>query len=328
MQRRQILRLAAGGIAASSLRALAQPASKVWRVGVLTGRRVESVDSDTLGGFVQGMRDLGYVEGKNLTIEWRASLGNAAGLPGLATELVRQKVDVILAVGTAAAGAAQKATSTIPIVIGTAGDPVRSGFVKTLARPGGNITGMSNLTEELGPKQLELLNSMVPKLARVAVLLNPGNDSHGMTLKRIQSAAQRLSVSILPLEARTPREIEGAFSKAVKQKAGAVMVAQDALFTQQQQQLVGLAGKHRLPTITSNRESVSAGLLMSYGTDSRDLFRRAASYVDKILKGAKPGDLPVEQPMKFDLIVNRKTARALGLTVPQSLLISAEKVID
>ena len=307
----------------------AQQQGKVWRVGFLSGRsRPASLDSDIFGAFSNGMRELGYVEGKNLVIEWRFAEGMYERLPTLAAELVKMKVDVIVPAGTPMIIAAQKATTTIPIVFGGINDPVGSGFVKSLARPGGNITGLSNISVDISAKHLEMLLGMVPKLSRVAVLVNPDNSSHAMVLKSVQSAAQRTNAKILPAEARTAPEIEKVFSAVAGAKAGAVIVAGDALFNQQVRQIAELAAKHRLPSVGAIREYVDAGGLMSYGPSITESYRRAAIYVDKILKGAKPGDLPIEQPTKFELIINGKTAKILGLTIPKSLLISADKVIE
>ncbi len=269
-----------------------------------------------------------HVEGKNLEIEWRFADSGFQQLPDLAAELVRIRVDAIVSVGTAATSAAQKATATIPIVIATAPDPVGSGFVASLARPGGNITGLSNLATDIGPKHLQMLLTLVPKLSRVAILMNPANLSHIVTLKNVQAAAQKTNVKILPMEARTVPEIEQAFAAMVREKAGAVIMARDGLFSQQERQIAELAAKYRLPTISGSREFVEAGGLISYGQNNTENYRRAATFVDKIFKGAKPADLPVEQPTKFEFIINRKTAKALGLTIPQSLLISADKVIE
>ena len=327
--RRKLLVALGAGALAAPLSSFAQQQGKVWRVGFLSQRsRPISLDSDTFGAFRQGMRELGYVEGKNLVIEWRFADTQYERLPGLAVEFVQMKVDVIVTSGPAAISAAKKATTTIPIVFGSTQDPVREGFVKSLAHPGGNITGLSNLAGDLGPKHLEMLHSMVPKLSRVGVLMNPANPSNTTALKNVQAAAQRTGVTILSLEARTAKEIENAFFMMAQKKAGAVIVARDALFNQQGRQIVELAAKNRLPYITVYRESVEAGGLMSYAPNLTDQYRRAATYVDKILKGARPGDLPVEQPTKFELIINGKTAKALGLTIPQSLLISADKVIE
>ena len=329
MNRRRILVALGAGALACSLASFAQQQGKVWRVGFLTlRRRPDSLDSYTYGAFSNGMRELGYVEGKNLVIEWRFADNNYERLPDLAAELVRLKVDVIVTAGPAATSAAQKTTTTTPIVFGGTNDPVGSGFVKGLARPGGNISGLSNVSVEMSPKLLEMLLAIAPRLSRVAVLVNPGNPGHATMLKNVQAAAQKANVKVLPVEARTPQEIETAFSVMTKENAGAIIVARDALLNQQAPQIVQLATKHRLPLVASIREYVDAGGLMSYGPSITDGYRRAATYVDKIFKGAKPGDLPVEQPTKFELFINRKTAKALGLTIPQSLLISADRVIE
>ena len=311
------------------LRSLAQQPGKIWRVGILSVRHVDFLDSDNYyGPFRQGMRELGYVDGKNLAIEWRSAEGKYERLPDLAADLVRVKVDVIVTNGTSAVRAAQKATTTIPIVFGSAGDPVRAGLIKSLSRPGGNITGLTNMSGDLGPKHFEMLHSIVPKLSRVAVLLNPANAGQAPNLKAVQTATQKSGVKILPVEARNPQEIESAFSTMTRRNATAVLVINDAVFTQQLRQIAELAIKNRLPAIVAHRQFAEVGGLMSYGPSAADQYRRAAIIVDKILKGAKPADLPVEQPTKFELIINGKTAKALGLTIPQSLLVSADKVIE
>jgi putative ABC transport system substrate-binding protein len=238
------------------------------------------------------------------------------------------KVNVILASTTPAVSAARKATSAIPIIFVNVGDPVGGGLINSLAAPGGNITGVTNVTGELGPKHLEMLHSMAPKVSRVAVLVNPANSTHASPLKEIQAAAKRITVRILPVEARNPQEIDRGFSLMVRESAGAVVVLGDGLFNQQRRQIAELAAKNRLPSIGANREYAEAGFLMSYGVNRADNFRRAATYIDKIFKGAKPGDLPAEQPTKFELFINGKTAKALGLKIPQSLLIMADKVIE
>ena len=327
--RRELLIALGAYVFATPLACFAQQQGKIWRVGFLSLRsRPASLESDTFGAFSNGMRELGYVEGKNLVIEWRFADNKYERLPDLAADLVRLKVDVIVTAGPAATSAAQKATTTIPIVFGGANDPVGSGFVKSLARPAGNITGLSNVSVEMSPKLLEMLLSTMPKLSRVAVLMNPSNSGHATMLKNVQAAAQKANVKVLPVEARTAPEIEKAFSAMAREKAGAVIVARDALFLQQARQIAELAAKHRLPTISGIREHIEAGGLMTYGPNSTDSFRRAATYVDKIIKGEKPANLPVEQPTKFELVINRKTANALGLTIPQSLLIMADRVIE
>jgi putative ABC transport system substrate-binding protein len=327
-RRKLVIALGAGALVAP-LGSFAQQQGKVWRVGFLSARHVDFLDSDYYyGSFRQGMRELGYVEGKNLVIEWRSAEGINERLPGLATELVNLNVDVIVAPGTPTTSAVQKATATIPIVMGNVGDPVGSGFVKSLARPAGNITGLSNMAGDVNLKQLEMLLSMVPKLSRLALLVNPSNPAHNRISERVQAEGQKRGVKILRAEARTPQEIDKAFSLMRQQNAGALLVFNDALFNQQKSQIAELTAKHRLPAVAQDRIVAEAGVLMSYGPSLAGLFRRAATYVDKILKGTKPGDLPVEQPTIFELVINRKTAKALGLTIPQSLLIMADKVID
>ena len=315
-------------ILAPPFSAFAQPHGKVWRVGFLVGRRRLSHDSDFLTAFPKGMHDLGYIEGKNLVIEWRFADGEYERLPDLAAELVKLKVDIILAVGPPVIIAAQKSTTTIPIVIVTGLDPADAGFVKSLARPGGNITGISNLSSEVSTKQLEMLLTMAPKLSRVAVLVNPTNPAHATVVKSISAAAEQAKIKILAVEARTPQEIETGFSLMRKQNATAIIVALDQFLMQQRRQIAELATKNRLPSAGTLREYVEDGGLMSYGVNMADQFRSAAIFVDKILKGAKPGDLPIEQPTKFELVINRKTAKALGIKIPNSILVQATKVIE
>ncbi len=330
MNNRRKLVIALGASAfAAPLGSFAQQQGKVWRVGFLAQpARPDNLDSSFYNGFVLGMRDLGYIEGKNLEIEWRFAEGKVERLPSLVAELLRLKVDVLVTSASTSASAAQKATTAIPIVMVGVGDPVGTGLVKSLARPGGNITGVSNLSMDTGIKTFEMLMSMVPKLSRVAVMANPDNMTRAAVLKNVQAAAQRLGVTILPVDARTPQDIENAVSRAVREKAGGLIAMTDPNFNQLSRQIAELAAKNRLPTIAGLREYVEAGGLMSYGANRTDYFRRVATYVDKIFKGAKPADLPVEQPTKFELFINGKTAKALGLKIPQSLLISADKVIE
>ena len=327
--RRKILIALGAGALVAPFGSFAQQQNKIWRVGFLAGRHVDFLDSDyNYGPFRQGMRELGYVEGRNLAIEWRSAEGKNERLPGLATELVNLKVDVIVVAGTPAASAAQKATTTIPIVMGSIADPVGNGFVKSLAQPAGNITGLSNMSGDVSPKQLEMLLDMVPKLSRVALLVNPSNPANIKSLEIVQAAGQKRGVKILRVDARTPQEIDNAFSWIRQQNAGALMMWTEPFFLQQKSQIAELAAKHRLPSMTGDRIYSEAGCLMSYGPSLADQYRRAATYVDKIFKGAKPADLPVEQPTKFDLVINGKTAKSLGLTIPQALLVSADKVIQ
>jgi putative ABC transport system substrate-binding protein len=325
--------LMAGGtglcVLAAPVSSLAQQKGKFWRVGFLSARRrPDSLDVDYYGAFPQRLRDLGYVEGKNISIEWRYAEGQYERLPAMAAELVQLKVDVMMALGPPAIVAAQKATTTIPIVIVSSIDPVGAGFVKSLARPGGNITGLSNLAGDISSKHLEILLVMVPKLSRVAVLVNPDNSAHATILKNVQAAAKDAGMRVLPLKAKTPGEIENAFSMMAREHAGALIVALDPLFIQQELQIAAQAVKHRLPSIFANREYAEAGGLMSYGQNQADIYRRAADYVDRIFKGAKPGELPVEQPTKLELVINRKTAKAIGLAIPQELLLRADRVIE
>jgi putative ABC transport system substrate-binding protein len=325
-RRKVVIALGAGALTAP-FGSFAQQQGKVWRIGFLSPRHVDFIDSDYYyGPFRRGMRELGYVEGKNLVIEWRSAEGESQRLPGIAAELVNLKVDVIVTGGTPATRAAQKATATIPIVMGSVGDPVGYGFVKTLARPDGNITGMSNMASDLREKQFEMLFGMVPKLSRLAILINDPRTV--ANLKNIEAEGQKRGVAILRAQARSPAEIDIAFSSMRQQKAEALMVTLDPFLQQQKNQIVQLAAKHRLPAIAAYGEYAEAGGLMSYGANLAGVVLRTATYVDKILKGAKPGDLPVEQPTKFELFINGKTAKALGLKIPQSLLISAEKVIE
>jgi putative ABC transport system substrate-binding protein len=329
MNRRKLLVAFGLGALAAPLVSVAQQQRKIWRIGFLAPRsRPTSSVPDVYSAFPQGMRELGYVEGKNFVIEWRFADGKFERLPGLAAELVQMKVDVIVAAGTVATEVAQRATTTIPIVIAASVDPVGSGFVKSLARPGGNITGLSLATSDFSPKHLELLMTVVPKLSRVAVLVSPDNSAHPGVLKSIQATAQKLGVQVLPVSAPTPDDIERGFAMMKRERAEAVIVAADAFFVLQRRQIVELALKHRLASMATNREYAAAGGLMSYGQNVADFYRRAATFVDKILKGAKPGELPIEQPAIFELVINRKTAKTLGIAIPQELLLRADRVIE
>ncbi len=307
------------GLLAAPLAAPAQQApGKTARIGVL-GRVSLPFDA-----FREGLRELGYVEGQNIAIEYRFADGKDERLPGLAAELVRLKVDVIVAVSPPATEAAKQATSTIPIVFPVSGDPVAEGFVASLARPGGNLTGLATIGPELLGKQLELLKAVAPKVSRVAMLQNPSQQVQ----RQAEDAARALGVQLQVLKARTPSEIEAAFAAMRSQRAGGVLVMRDSVFFAQRTQIVALAAKSRLPAVYGFREQAEAGGLMAYGASTPQLFRRAATYVDKILKGAKPADLPVEQPTKFELVITLKTAKELGLTIPPSLLGQADQVIQ
>jgi putative ABC transport system substrate-binding protein len=283
--------------------------------------------ADRIEGFRQGLRELGYVEGKNIVIEWRHAEAKLDRLPALAAELVRLKVDAIVTAGPSSTRAAKKATSTIPIVMAFDNDPVGNGFVASLARPGGNITGLATLAPEISGKRLELLKEIVPKLSRVAVLGTSTTPGTAQNLKETELAAGALKVKLQYLDVLDPKDIETAFRAASKGRADAVLVLTSPVFVLQRTQIVDLAVKGRLPAIYDQSEYVEAGGLMSYGVSFTDLARRAATYVDKILKGAKPADLPVEQPKKFELVINLKTAKQIGVTIPQSVLYRADKVI-
>jgi putative ABC transport system substrate-binding protein len=329
MNRRDaVLALLAAGAACATRYSFAQAQGRIWRVGFLAQRRIASLDVDAFGGFPQRMRELGYVEGRNLVIEWRSAEGKAEPLPALAAELVRAGVDAMVVAGGPAASAAQKATSTIPIVLGSVNDPVGSGLAQSLARPGGNITGLSNFSSDLTPKHLDLLLETVPKLSRVAMMVNFESQAHVLTLKAARAAAQKVQVTVVAMEVRTAQGIEEALAKATREKVGAVIVSSYPLFTQHRREIAQLALKYRMPFMCPFREYVEDGNLMSYGYNPADLYRHAADYVDRIFKGAKPGDLPIEQPIKFDLAVNLKTAKALGIRFPQSVLLRADRVIE
>lgn len=326
-RRKLIVALGAGALT-FAFPSFAQQAGRVWRVGFLAfPTRPSSLDSHVFGAFPRGMRELGYVEGRNLLIEWRFADGRVERLPELAAELVRLKVDVIV-VSASATRAAQDATTTIPIVFAAVSDPVGSGLIKSLARPGGNITGRTNITNDLSPKRLELLLAVVPKLSRVAVLMNSASAADTSTAESVQTAGQKRGVTVVPASAGTPQEIEAAFSAMTRKKVGALIVSLNPFFFQQRNQIAELAAKHRLPAIAGDRDLAEAGCLMSYGASLADEFHRLATYVDKIFKGAKPGDLPVEQPTTFELIINAKTAKTLGLTITSELLLQADKVIQ
>ena len=305
----------------------AQQPAKVPRIGLLSS----ASPSDTAlwyQAFRQGLRDLGWVEGKNISIEYRYAEGRSDRLPDLAADLVRLKVDIIVADATTASQAAQKATRAIPIVMASASDPVASGLVESLARPGSNITGLSQTAGETHGKRLELLKDMVPRLSRVAVIWNPQSRTSTLAWKEIQLPARALGVQLHSLEARSPNDFAKAFEDATRARAGALAIMPGPLFVTNLKRLADLAAKSRLPSIAHLREFPDLGGLMAYGPDRSALFRRAATYVDKILKGAKPADLPVEQPTKFELVINLKTAKALGLSIPHSVFIRVDQVIQ
>ena len=304
----------------------AQQAPKVARVGVLAGGG--SLFQVGLESFRQRLRELGYAEDQTIALFVRTAEGRAERYRELAAELVHLRVDVIVVQGNPALAALKQATPTIPIVMAQIGDPVGSGFVASLARPGGNITGLSNMAEGVSPKWVELLKEVSPKATRFAVLWDPRIVAHTRIWREIQVVSQALRVTPLAWEVRGPDEIERAFSAMGTERIDALIILPYPVAGQNRRLIVDLAAKHRLPAIYPFREFAEAGCLMSYGPNNADLYRRAANYVDKILKGAKPADLPVEQPTKFELIINRKTAKALGVTIPQSLLGRADEIIE
>jgi putative ABC transport system substrate-binding protein len=309
----------------SPLGVAAQPAERVWRIGYLSEGGTEA---RFMAEFRRGLRDLGYVEGRNVVIEERYAEQRSAALPRLAAELVRLKVDVAVVRGSPSVVAVQKAHDTLPIVMTVHADPVGTGLVASLARPGGRVTGLTDGHADLAPKRLEFLKEMVPSVSRVAAFHNPSTPHARRQLTHIQTNAPALGLTILPVKVQAPRDIDGAFDTARRERADAVFIIPDPSWSLgQEPRLADLALRHRLPAIGTLKKFAETGMLMAYGTDFAQLFRRAATYVDKILKGAKPGDLPIEHPTKFDLIINLRTAKALGLAVPPTLQVRADDVI-
>ena len=328
MERRTFLGVIAGGLLTVALAAGAQPARKGFRIGYLI--LGPSLLQDPLPRvFVPAMRDLGYVEGDNLVIEIRRADNKPERLPALAAELVRLNVDVIVTRGDGEVRAAKQATSTIPIVMAPSGDPVRAGYVASLARPGGNVTGLSWVSPDLSAKLLEVLKDTVPNLSRIAVLWNAANPMKVLDFNETQRAAQTLGLTVYSIEMKAPSDLEAAFAAITRTRPDALlMLVDEVLALGMYPRIADFAVKQRLPSIIGEPRYAAAGGLMAYGPSVVDILRRAASYVDKILKGAKPADLPVERPTKFELAINLKTAKALGLTIPQSLLLRADQVIE
>ena len=303
----------------------AQPSEKVYRIGMLE-RTSKTLNAASLNGFLRGMQELGYVEGKHFVIEYRSADGLDERFPELAADLVRVKVDLIVTRGTQAILATKNATNTIPIVITGAGDPVAQGIVASLARPGGNITGLNPMVTELYPKRVELLRALVPKAVRIAALCNMSSPAVPPAWKEVERAARSLGIEAQLFDVRKTGDLGPAFEGAVKQRADGLVVALDTLTQANRQLIVELAGKHRLPAVYASSEFF--GGLVTYGGNYADVYRRAAAFVDKIFKGAKPADIPMQQPTQFELVVNLKTAKALGLTIPPSLLLQADHVIQ
>jgi putative tryptophan/tyrosine transport system substrate-binding protein len=317
----------AGSLIALSFPAEAQQAKKVARIGYLS-RSSESGNLPRIAAFRQGLRDLGHIEGQNFVIEYRYAEGKSDRLPALAADLLQLKVDVIVAPGTGPVSAAKKATRTIPIVMVNAADPVGDGFVSSLAWPGGNVTGLSNIAPDLSGKRLELLKEAIPKASRMAILWNPVVPQRSIEVKETEVVAHILGVQLQSVKARAAGDLEPAFSAMIEGRANALIVLGDGMFNAHRTRILSLAVKSRLPAMYSEEEYVLAGGLMVYAPSTSDLARRAATYVDKILKGAKPADLPVEQPTKFELLINLKAAKQIGLTIPPNVLARADKVIN
>ena len=317
---------------AASLALQAQPSARVARIGLLIAGSLESPETKaSLDAVRQGLREHGYVEGKNILVEYRSANGNIERLPGLASELARLKVDLIVAIATPAGRAARAATSTIPIVAMAMGDPVGDGLVASLSRPGGNLTGTTFLGPALVPKHLALLKEALPRATRIAILWHPGAFSDSTMremLEEAEAAARTLRIQLRFAAMGRPDELEHAFVTITKEQPDALLVFPSTMLYAQRTRIVALAAKHGLPSMFNNRQAVELGGLMGYGTSLPDLLRRTGTYVDKILKAARPGELPVEQPTKFELVINLTTAKALGVTVPQSLLLHADQVID
>ena len=326
MDRRKFVGTVAGGLLVAPLTARTQLALPV--IGFLCSGSPEQWTRN-VAGFQQGLNEAGLVEGKNVTIEYRWSEGDYERLPALATDLVSRHVSVLVAVGGGvAAMAAKSATSTIPIVFTLGNDPVQLGLVASLSRPGGNATGVSIVTSELMAKRLELVHELVPKANIIVALMNPGSPDMEAQVRRMQEAARLLGFQLHVLRARTEQDIDTAFAAIIQLRAHALLVASDAFFNSRRQQLVGLAARYAVPAIFDLRAFVVSGGLMSFGADLPEAYRQAGIYAGKILNGAKPGDLPVRQPTKFELVINLKTAKALGITIPQSLLVLADQVIE
>jgi putative ABC transport system substrate-binding protein len=315
---------AAGALVAAPLAALAQPKPGAARVGFLSAG---AASPEVRHAFTEGMLEAGLAEGRDFVVSWRFAEGRYDRLPGLAAQLVGESVAVIVAVTTLSVQAATVATKTIPIVMVAVPDPVGEGFARSLSRPGGNVTGLSNILTEVSTKHVEFLNAAVPRLTLVAVLINPANPSDALILEQVQGVAYGRRIKVLPVEARTVAEIEAGFAAMGRARVGALIVAADSFFDAQRKLLVDLALANRLPAISSSREMTEIGALMSYGEDLALHYRRAAVYVEKILKGATPGTLPIEQPTVLELVINRGTARQLGLAIPRELELRADRIV-
>ncbi|HSE02155.1 MAG TPA: ABC transporter substrate-binding protein [Burkholderiales bacterium] len=315
------------GLLAAPLAARAQTPETLPRIGFL-GNSTAALEANLIGPFQEGLRDLGYVEGKNVLIEYRWAEGKYERFPALIGELLAQKIEVIVTAGTPATLAVKKASTSVPLVMIAVGDPVGTGIVASLARPGGNITGLTSISPELDGKRLQLLREVVPEISYIAVLWNSSSPLQVVAERATRAAAQVLQIKVLSLGVRTKEEIEDAFAQIIRERPGALLVLADRLFLHHRARIMDFATQHRLPGVHAYRELVEAGGLMSFGPSYAGMHKRAAYYVDKILKGAKPADLPVEQPTRFELVVNLKTAKALGLTIPPTILFRADKLIE
>jgi putative ABC transport system substrate-binding protein len=326
IDRRAFITLVGAGLVVAPLTADAQQAAKVARIGFL-GNSTAALEANLVGPFREGLREFGYVEGQNILIEYRWAEGQYERFPALIAELLARKVDVIVTAGTPATLAVKRATASVPLVMIAVGDPVGTGIVPSLSQPGGNITGLTSIAPEIEGKRLELLREVIPNVSHIAVLWNAANPIQVIQERETQAAAQVLRMKMLSLGVRTKEEIEDALAAIVRERPGALLVLADRLFLHHRTRIMDFAAKHRLPGVHAYRELVESGGLMSFGPSYAGMHRRAAYFVDRILKGAKPADLPVERPATFELVINLKAAKALGLTIPQSVLLRATEVI-
>jgi putative tryptophan/tyrosine transport system substrate-binding protein len=326
MRRRDVIKLL-GGIATLPLAARAQQLKKIARIGFL-GNSTAALEANLIGPFGEGLRALGYEDGRNIVIEYRWAEGNYERFPSLVAELLASNVDVLVTAGTPASLAIKKATTSVPVVMIAAGDPIGTGLVPSLAEPGGNLTGLSSIAPDLEGKRLELLREILPKLSHVGMFINSGNPFHATSLYQARTAAQTLRITLQVLDVRASEDLDGAFAAILKERPEALLILADRVFLHNRARMMDFATQYRLPNVNGYHELAEAGGLMSFGPSYEEMHRRAATYVDKILKGAAPADLPIEQPTKFTLVLNRKSAKALGVDMPPTLLARADEVIE